>query len=390
MRLFSCLFLVIFCAGSFELYSQSRSSLAQKKAVLQKEIRRVNRLLSDGTKKEKHALDERKRLDKIIALRSKFILEAERHIHSLDNKIDSIEEKKEEHSQSLKKMRQEYSENIANIYKNSLVNNPVLFLLAAKSVRQAIVRQKYLEQLANYRKNQINQIIQKEDTLRRLEETIRLEKDLKQREIIPLEQERKQLTIDRQQQYRLAKKIHANNSKYRIEIRQKQREELKIDREIALIIKGNNRLKLTPKLKKLSGDFERNKGKLPWPVMTALVVRRFGKGIPHETVKGIRITSNGVHIATDKNSTVSSVFKGRVIAVSVSNNGVKNVLVQHGAYVSVYANLHPVYVAKGDDIDVQQKIGMVHTNAVTKKTILKFQIWKQTKPQNPQKWLLKM
>ncbi len=74
---------------------------------------------------------------------------------------------------------------------------------------------------------------------------------------------------------------------------------------------------LTPEAKVLATKFAQNKGKLPWPVTNALVVRNFGK-IPHKTLRGITIQSNGIHIATNKGATARAIFEGTVLAIQVS------------------------------------------------------------------------
>ena len=102
---------------------------------------------------------------------------------------------------------------------------------------------------------------------------------------------------------------------------------------------------LTPEAKALASKFELNKGKLPWPVANALVVRNFGK-IPHKTLSGITIQSNGIHIATNKGADAQAIFEGSVLAIQIGSSGIKTVMVQHGNYISLYSNLATVAVKK--------------------------------------------
>jgi septal ring factor EnvC (AmiA/AmiB activator) len=60
-------------------------------------------------------------------------------------------------------------------------------------------------------------------------------------------------------------------------------------------------LSLTPEAKELNTDFEKNKGKLPWPVEKGVITSRFGKQ-PHPVLKGIVIENNGIDITTEKNA----------------------------------------------------------------------------------------
>ena len=65
----------------------------------------------------------------------------------------------------------------------------------------------------------------------------------------------------------------------------------------------------------------------------------------------------------------------------------KMVLIQHGNYISVYKNLKSVNVKKGQSINTKQEIGIIHTDAVTGKTILEFSLFKNTQIQNPETWI---
>ena len=124
-------------------------------------------------------------------------------------------------------------------------------------------------------------------------------------------------------------------------------------------------------------------------MVNALVVRNFGK-IPHETLRGITIQSNGIHIATNKGADAKAVFEGTVLAIQVGSSGLKTVMIQHGNYITLYSNLETLAVQKGEDISLKQPLGKIHTDKVTGKTILKFQIWKDVQKENPKSWLLRL
>ena len=94
----------------------------------------------------------------------------------------------------------------------------------------------------------------------------------------------------------------------------------------------------------------------------------------HPTLPGIKIENNGVDIATENGSSVRSVFKGTVSAVLDFQNAGKAVIVNHGAYRTVYSNLNDVFVEKGQVLDTKQFIGTVLTNKQDGKTESHFEI----------------
>ena len=65
------------------------------------------------------------------------------------------------------------------------------------------------------------------------------------------------------------------------------------------------------------------------------------------------------------------------------------VILRHGQYLTVYSNLINVLVTKGEKVTIRQNLGTVYTDSNDgNKTLLKFQIWKESKKLNPEEWLV--
>ena len=138
----------------------------------------------------------------------------------------------------------------------------------------------------------------------------------------------------------------------------------------------------------MAAKFELNKGRLPWPVSEGIIVRKFGKQ-PHPSFPGITVNGTGLHIVTKEGRDAQAIFNGTVLNVLVSSEGIKNVLVQHGNYISSYNNLSKTYVGKGDTVVTGQKIGQIFTDKVSNKTKLIFVLFKNTTRLNPSSWILR-
>ena len=196
-------------------------------------------------------------------------------------------------------------------------------------------------------------------------------------------------------------KIKKQERKYKAEIKKKQREQRKINDKIEKIIrdeiaksnkksgKKSSGFVLTAEAKLLAVEFEGNKGKLPWPVERGFVSRRYGKQ-KHPTLAGIYVESNGVRITTEKGGRARAVFDGIVMLIQKTSGNKKAVYIQHGNYITLYNNLESVQVKKGDKVSTKQIIGKIYTDKITNRTILKFQIWKNTTRLNPSSWIYKM
>lgn len=144
---------------------------------------------------------------------------------------------------------------------------------------------------------------------------------------------------------------------------------------------------VTPEEKIESTNFENNKGKLPWPVEKGQYTEYFGKN-PHPTVPGIFTNNNGVEIGSTSGAKVRAIFDGKVTKVLVIDGGGKAVIINHGVYRSVYANLKDVNVKEGDKISIKQNIGTLNPtdDALSE---LHFEIRYGKVRQNPADWLSK-
>lgn len=395
------LLLVFLCLSAPNFAQQSQKKLEAKRAQLQREIKKVNTLLFQSKKQEKNLLNEIGDLSQKIAVRKELIQTIEKEGSLLDAKILRHSKNIANLQEELALLKKEYAEMIHKSYKNKSLQSRLMFLFSSESFLQAYKRYKYMNQYADYRKKQGIQIAENTQKIERLNAVLKVQKIQKENLLSTYETETSVIEAEKKAQEILVKKVKSKEKQYIADIKKKQAEERKIDRQIERLIraaiaasKKKNKAKskgfsLTPEAKALASKFEQNKGKLPWPVVNALVVRNFGK-IPHKTLKGITIQSNGIHIATNQGANAKAIFEGSVLAIQLGSSGIKTVMVQHGNYISLYSNLETVTVKKGDRVSLNQHLGKIHTDKVTGKTLLKFQIWRDTQKQNPKSWLLRL
>ena len=131
----------------------------------------------------------------------------------------------------------------------------------------------------------------------------------------------------------------------------------------------------------LSGGFEANRGRLPMPISGSYrIVSHFGQ-YNVEGLKGVMLDNKGINILGKPGCVARSIYDGEVSAV-FGYGGMWNVLVRHGAYISVYCNLKSVSVHKGQKVSTRQALGAVGSD-----NILQFQLRKETAKLNPEAWL---
>ncbi|WP_164926882.1 murein hydrolase activator EnvC family protein [Chlorobaculum tepidum] len=135
---------------------------------------------------------------------------------------------------------------------------------------------------------------------------------------------------------------------------------------------------------RVSVDFDQGES-LPWPVNNGVVVRRFGSSLDKEL--NIVTVSNGIDISVPVGTPVKSVSGGKVVQVAYLPTFGNVVIVRHPkSYLTVYANLGRVSVAKGEIIRSRQLLGFSAAMPEGGSTV-HFEVWKGKVKQNPQKWL---
>lgn len=137
----------------------------------------------------------------------------------------------------------------------------------------------------------------------------------------------------------------------------------------------------------ISGSFSANAGRLPWPTDKGFISGHYGVH-PHPVLIHVTTNNKGVYIQTPTGTNARSVFEGEVtqrFSIPGSNNAV---IIKHGEYRTVYANLTNIYVNIGDRVTAKQPIGRIYTDGDNdNKSELYFQIYKGRNLLNPESWI---
>jgi len=389
----------------FSGFSQSKKQqeLEERRRELRQEIQQIGVLLFEGKKEQKSVLSVVEDLDFKIKVRKNLIKITNQQANLLTREISSNQTKISKLRDKLKVLKADYAEMIVKSYKSRSDQNKLMFLLSSTNFQQAYKRLQYIKQYADYQMQQAELI--KTETAKMQALNIELLAQKKNKQIL-IEENKKAKSIldkDREQQSVLIQEIKSNLSQFTVQLKSKQTESKKIDKEIRKIIQAaiaasnkkagkSSKLKvfsLTPEQKILAANFTANKGKLPWPVVNGVVKLRYGNN-PSPIDPSLTIKSNGVRIATSKGGQVRAVFEGVVQGIMTPKNGNNTIMIRHGNYITVYKNLSKFYVSKGDKVTTKQVIGEVITNKASGESILSFGIYKDSSTQNPSQWIYRL
>ena len=395
------LYILFFLLLSITLQAQSskRQQLEDQRKEYVKQIRQLERLMSQGKKEQRSIISNLDNLNYKISVRQNLINITNQQANLLTREINNNQKQITHLRNRLQVLKDEYAAMIVKSYKSRSEENKVMFLLSSTNFQQAYKRLQYIKQYANYQKKQGEEIKIQTVKLQDLNKDLVVQKQDKQKLIEENRAAKKELDKEVSEFESLKASINRDLSKYSSEIKTNQKEVDRIDREIDRIIKeaiaasnrkagktGSSTFALTPEERNLSSNFAANKGKLPWPVREGV------KKIPFGTTRSpidrnVKINSIGIGIATNRNEKVRAVFEGVVLAIMLPKNGNNIVMIRHGSYITIYKNLAKIYVKKGDKISTRQEIGEVRTNNSSGEAILTFVISKDGKYLNPAYWV---
>lgn len=138
------------------------------------------------------------------------------------------------------------------------------------------------------------------------------------------------------------------------------------------------------------GAFENLKGRLPYPVAGSYtIVRRFGRQ-KHPSLPHVETNNAGIDLETSKSAKVRTVSDGEVSAVFRPDGYNTVVVIRHGSYMTVYANLGEVSVSTGQKVKAGQTIGSVYSDSKDNgRSVLHFEIRNGKQKEDPELWLRK-
>lgn len=383
--------LSLLLASASGLRAQDTRTQEAKKARLEREIAIIDKQLAENSSKSSAMLSNLTLIRKKISNRKALVEESDRQIQGISDKIYLKQRQINRLQARVDTLTHHYSRLILSAYKNRDSRIWYMHILASENLGQAFRRYSYFKNLSTQMNKEAKEIrLMQEDLLKEKEELAVMKKEaqaVKAERVSELEKLRK----EEAQADNVVRKLKQNRKTYQKQLNAKKKEVIALNKEIERIVAAAMKSPSTTKSKKqepidykLAEEFSKNKGKLPWPA-DGPVVGRFGKQF-HPVFKNLELPpNNGVDVAVSKGADIKAVFKGVVKQVLVMPGYNQCVLIQHGNYFTFYCKLKSVKVKAGQKVDTNDVIGNVDT--INGDTQLHFEVWKGTKPQNPESWL---
>ena len=366
--------------------------------------------------------------------RKKYIETIEKDVKVIQAEVDRLQLELKALQRELADKKKKYEQSVKYMYRNKSIQEKLMFIFSADNLSQMYRRLRYVREYADYQRLQGIQVERKqkqvtekqqillasknakEEMLKQGEtERLKLEEQEKERKTLLASLQKKQRSIQSEisAKRRSANKLNAQidrliaieieNARKRAEEEARRKAEAKRKAEAAeekKTVAGDskkssgtvktapskmNEYKIDSEDRRLSSIFTQNKGRLPVPITGPyVIVGHFGQ-YQVKGLRNVRLDNKGIDIKGKDGAQARAIFDGEVSAI-FQYNGLSNVLIRHGSYISVYCNLSSVLVKKGSVLKARDIIGPVNTDK-DGNTVLHFQLRKETEKLNPELWL---
>lgn len=427
MKRLLCILAACFC-GLTPLAAQSNKlikDLESKRGALQKQIAESETLLQATKQNVGSQLSGLAALTGQIEERKRYILTLNNDMEAIGRELLSLGRQIEESQRDLQDKRDKYARSVRYLYQNHSIEDKLMFILSAKTLAQTYRRLRYVREYADYQRLQGEEILKKQQQLDEKKAELLQVKAAKEKLLQEREAEKAKLEAQEKQQRSLVNNLRRQQRSLQNELAKKRREANRLNERIDRLIaeeiekarkraeeearreaaarqKAQEAAPSTGKTEKatplqayamdkadreLSGSFAENRGKLPVPITGPyLITSHFGQ-YTVEGLRNVKLDNKGIDIQGKPGAQARAVFGGKVAAV-FQLNGLFNILVRHGAYISVYCNLSDAAVKSGDTVTIRQPLGTVFSNlADGGRTVLHFQLRKEKEKLNPEPWL---
>ncbi len=391
-----CLLITVFllCTAGIVVEGQTKAELEEKRKKTLEEINYVDNLLKTTAREKTESMSAVKIIGRKLDLRESVITGMREEINLISERIDLNNIAIDMMESDLVVLKREYARAVVNSYKSQKGNPDVIYILSAKDFNQGYKRLKYLQQITKFRRMQSEVIIelksQIETSRKKLENDLRRVSDLKQSE----EQHKKLLETEQEKRKGMVMSLTKKEQQLQKELEDKRRIARKIEREIDRIVeeerKKSVKSETTPEQKMIGENFAENMGRLPWPVERGIITSHFGIQ-KHPVFKYLTEDNIGIEITSSGRMDARSVFQGEVVKVFAISGANMTIIIRHGKYLSVYANISNVKVRPGDKVFAKQDLGEIYSDPGNgNNCVLKFMIFETNmKYLDPEAWIAK-
>lgn len=418
-------------------------SVKREQKAVAAEVRKTDAALSLNMRETERNLGRLNLLQRRVAESREAIAVSQRGVDSLDAAIGRRNDTITLLTSRLNTLRDSYARALRRQQLYPRVNSPIAFIFSASSAADAYRRIRYLREYDRWRSARTHELTAAAEAVKEARAHLENTRSVRAAALDDLHRQRAGLTREEASTDSLVKSLRTQGKTLRAVLAEKQRRADALDRELDRLIaeeqarqeaerraaeerrrkeqqakaakpsaktsaKGSegtrkgtakaaeNKAKSVATLdseaaadRKLSGSFEANKGRLLFPVAGRYRIVR-GYGLQnHPELKHVKTNNNGIDIEVAPGTDARAIFDGHVSAIFRLPGYANIVMVRHGKYISLYANLASTYVTKGQEVKAGQPVGRILTESEADggATTFHFELRRERAKLNPLEWV---
>jgi septal ring factor EnvC (AmiA/AmiB activator) len=386
MKLLLINFLIFVCTviSIDNCFSQNVDNLRSDRESLLKDIESTNKLLSTKKASKEAAYQQVLVLNKEISIRNKVVDNFKIEIEALEERINVNQSLISDLEIEIKSNKEEYGKLLIASYRRRNGMDELSYFFSSSGFSEAYKRYRLLQEYSRYRKKHVEKLIENQAKLKAYLVEVQAQMEQKEKALLELQNESQRLSTNQVQKKKLVTELQKEEKWLLSTLKEKEKKAKDLDNKIMDIIRLS---KKTPASSNVGSDFTKFKGKFIWPVKKGVIVSSFGEH-EHPILKSVLVKNNGIDIQTIGSQDVLSVYAGevsRVISIPGYNNAI---IIRHGTYISVYANLISISVKAGQKVNAGHLLGEVFKEKSDAGGILHFEIWNENQKLDPSKWLM--
>lgn len=412
------------------------SNVKKERQTTQKEIKETSRQLSKKAKEAERELSKLSGLRNEISKSTKAIGVAQADIDSINTRIGAMSDTLMRLTSRRDSLSRAYMMALRSVQGEQGSMGIMAYLFSSRSFADAFRRVRYMREFAKWSTRRRQEI---DTASTRVEEHKGLMRELHRQRaasLSSLTQEKRNLEGQKQQSDVLVAKLKKEQSSLKAALKAKEKRMRALDAELDRLIaaeqaraeKARKEAEAREKAKaeaaakkkpgpgksqgktpsktqsskpspsgvsgvaeadrKLNGSFEGNKGNLLFPVSGKYrIVRGFGRQ-KHPELEHVETDNSGIDVEALSGSYARAIFAGKVSAIFKQPGFNTIVMVRHGSYLSIYANLAGLNVKVGDAVKAGQRIGSIYADPDDgNRAILHFELRKERQKLNPTLWV---
>lgn len=433
---------VIFCpddiiAAKKKRTARTMSTVKQEQRRAEKTLKDAGKKLNDNTRRTEQELVRLNQLEGELKEKNREIDNIRTSLSAIDSDIKVAGDSLAVLEKNLAALKTQYAAALRKMQGNFRSKNLITFLFSASSFSDVTARYRYLRVFSDWRKRKMQEISKASNLLGSQRRQLGSLQSERRKTLSSLTENESQLRSKRDETDKVVAKLKKEGSQLQKTIDNNQRKLKKLENELDRMIiaeqkrqaeaqrkaeqaarqkrqqtasknkkqsqgkavekpsassKGNSEMAAVTsgnaESRALSGSFESNRGRLLFPVRGRYtIVKGFGRQT-HPDLPNVVTDNPGIDIAASEGAKARSIFEGTVSGIFSQDGYNKVVMVRHGSYISIYANLSSINVRMGEKVRANQDLGTIYRDPeYDNKPVLHFELRRERAKLNPMQWI---